>query len=700
MFRWIPFVFIRFTFFLITGILFFIHTDVEIPRPYLIFSGFVLIYILSYFFRNKLKGKLNLLFGLNGSVILFLFGYLITLHNSPVYTPNHLANLKEKITHYQGIITSDIQEKPNSQKFALQVKAVKTANGWQEALGKVLVYVSKSDSTNLNYGEEILVSGNPQEVSPPANPNEFNYKRYLSFHHIYHQHFLKAGRFVKTGDSSPNFLLEYSYKARKACAGIFKQYIEGEKEYHIASALVLGVKDGLDNEIKNAYSSAGAMHVLAVSGLHVGIIYQVLVMFFGRLLKRKNGRWLFGILALWFLWAYAFITGLSPSVLRAVTMFSFVVLARVINRQSNIYNTLALSAFVLLCWNPYLLLEVGFQLSYLAVFGIVYLQPKLYRLFEIHHDLLDKVWGITCVSIAAQIATFPVGLLYFHQFPNYFLISNLVVIPAALIIVYGGLLLLVLSFSSFLAGLVGICLKWIIWILNEFVFYIEDLPYSLLQGIDISITETWMIYGVIVSLILLFSMRKFNYLIFAFLIFMSFSGFQVLENIAQNNQQFFTIYKVNGQSAFAFFEGEKAFLLADSSLLNDREKVRFHIDHHFWNKGVSGREEIAFQNLDESDQYFPVKKVDGNLLFVWNGFTFLNLRKKPAQPLQTEVDFLIISKQSVTDFREIQQINCRKIIIDSSNKVYKMKRLIGEMKEKKMPYFIISDNGAFTKKIP
>ncbi|MBX2841170.1 MAG: ComEC family competence protein, partial [Flammeovirgaceae bacterium] len=642
-------------------------------------------------------GKLNLLFGLNGSAILFLFGYLITLQNTPVFHPDHLANLLEKITHYQGVIVSDIQEKPNSRKFELQLEKVKTANGWQKALGKVLVYVSKSDSIELSYGDEILALGNPQEVTPPANPNEFNYKRYLSFHHIHHQQFLKAGHFLKTGNFPPNFLLKYAYIAREKCVAIFQENIDGEKEYHIASALVLGVKDGLDNDIKNAYSSAGAMHVLAVSGLHVGIIYQVLVLLFGKLLQRKKGRWIFGVLAISFLWIYAFITGLSPSVLRAVTMFSFVILAKVINRQSNIYNTLALSAFVLLCWNPYLLLEVGFQLSYLAVFGIVYLQPKLYRMFEFNNYLLDQVWSITCVSIAAQIATFPVGLLYFHQFPNYFLISNLAVIPAALIIVYGGILLLAFSFSSFLSGIIGFSLKWIIWSLNWFVFYIQEWPYSLLQGIDISIAETWMIYGVIVSFILLFSVRKFNYLILGFFIFTGFSGFQVLENIKQNGQQFFTIYKVNGQSAFAFFEGEKAFLLADSSLLNDREKLRFHIDHHFWNKGVLDRKELAFHELSEVESDFLVKETYGNLLFLWNELSFLNLRKKVEQPIQIEVDFLIISGNSVTDFDLIKKVNCRNIIFDSSNRNYKIKRLKEDLDKAKVLYFTVSEKGAFIK---
>lgn len=144
------------------------------------------------------------------------------------------------------------------------------------------------------------------------------------------------------------------------------------------------------------------------------------------------------------LWSYAFITSLSPSVMRAVTMFSFIAIANVMQRQTNIYNTLAASAFLLLILEPNMVFEVGFQLSYLAVLGIVSIYPIVYPLFVFKSKWTDTLWQLNCVSIAALIATFPLGIFYFHQFPNYFLVANILVLPLIPFIIYFGLSFLLL----------------------------------------------------------------------------------------------------------------------------------------------------------------------------------------------------------------------------------------------------------------
>ena len=248
-------------------------------------------------------------------------------------------------------------------------------------------------------------------------------------------------------------------------------------------------KDELDFEVKQAYAAAGAMHVLAVSGLHVGIIFLILNTLLAILDTSKKGRIVKAIILLISLWSYAMITGLSPSVLRAATMFSFVIMGTVLNRSSSIYNTLAASAFFILIINPNLLFEVGFQLSYVAVLGIVYLQPLIYKRIYTRWWLLDKVWAITAVSIAAQIATLPLTLFYFNQFPVYFMLSNLLVIPSAAVILILGILLFIASPIPFISESIG-------WVLNKFIEglnfgikEIEVLPNSLIEGLSINVLE-------------------------------------------------------------------------------------------------------------------------------------------------------------------------------------------------------------------
>ena len=223
--------------------------------------------------------------------------------------------------------------------------------------------------------------------------------------------------------------------------------------------------------------------------------------------------WFIAIISLVCLWAYAFVTGLSPSVLRAVTMFSFMAVAKPFSRSTNIYNTLAASAFILLLYNPFLIMSVGFQLSYLAVIGIVYLQKPLYNLWDPQNKIVDWCWSITCVSIAAQIATFALGLLYFHQFPVYFLFSNLFVIPGSFVVLVLGILLLAVSYFSPAAFAVGWLLEWTIKVLNIGVFAVEDLPYSLINGVYLTTFQCWLLMGVIILFILLFEFKRFRYVI-------------------------------------------------------------------------------------------------------------------------------------------------------------------------------------------
>jgi len=349
-----------------------------------------------------------------------------------------------------------------------------------------------------------------KKVSPPQNPGEFDHKRYLAFHNVYHRAYLKNTDWVYSGNTSANPLLQFSLTLRNKLLNILSaNHIKGN-EFSVGAALLLGYEDQLDQDIISSYANTGALHVLSVSGLHVAIVY----VFFNWLLffldKMKYGAIIKTILLLAFLWLYTLITGLSPSVLRATTMLSFIVIAKASNRYTNIYNTLAASIFLLLLIDPFLIMNVGFQLSYLAVIGIVYIQPKIYDWFYVQNWLLDKTWMLTSVSIAAQIATFPLALFYFHQFPNYFLVSNFIVIPLSTLVIYLGIALFVLAKVSMVALYLSMGFNYSVWFLNESVKEIEKWPYASLQGISITVLENWLFYGFIILFFYLFNKRKGN----------------------------------------------------------------------------------------------------------------------------------------------------------------------------------------------
>src|SRR5690606_9892162 len=219
----------------------------------------------------------------------------------------------------------------------------------------------------VQYGDVLLINGTPEELKEPSNPGEFDYKKFLTYRKTYHQHFLREGDAMKIGYEPSSRVVKYSILAREWADRAVRENVDGKQEQATASALVLGVTEGLDNDLIGAYAATGSLHVLSVSGLHVGIIYWLILLIFRPLNKTTKGKWILAVFSVLALWGYALITGVSPSVLRAVTMFSFVALARRWGQKTNIYNTLAASAICLLVYEPYLIMSVGFQLSYLAV---------------------------------------------------------------------------------------------------------------------------------------------------------------------------------------------------------------------------------------------------------------------------------------------------------------------------------------------
>jgi competence protein ComEC len=466
-------------------------------------------------------------------------------------------------------------------------------------------------------------------------------------------------------------------------------------EFAVGSALLLGTADKLDADIISAFSSSGAMHVLSVSGLHVAVVYLIFnwVLFFFN--KIKYGNIIKAILLILLLWFYAAITGMSPSVLRAATMFSFIIIAKAYDRYTNIYNTLAASAFFLLLYNPYLIMEVGFQLSYLAVIGIVYIQPKIYNWFQVKSWLPDQIWTITSVSIAAQITTFPLGLHYFHQFPNYFLLSNLIVIPISTAIIYLGVALFAFSKISIIASSLAWGFGWCVWLLNQSVILIEKLPYALLHSISISVIDTWLLYALIVFFFYYFYNRKFNFLILAFSLVIAILCFQVIEQFQEFHQRSFIVYNIPKTSAIDFISSKSNVLLTDTSFAHNESGLLFRVKHNWWDLGINNSTiisgNIKTDNLNVKNNF--IQFYDKRIALINAKVEMQNSNSISLKPLS--LDYLIISKNPSLQISEIKKKYSSKIIIfDSSNSEFNINKWKSECSDLNQAYYSVSDSGA------
>lgn len=643
-------------------------------------------------FLKKTSYRKRWLFGIPLNTFLLSAGVLTAVVNTERFYPNHISGVDEKQHQFVVQATKNVVEKNKS--FKVQAEVLNLfENGNQKTVnGEVILYFEKDCvSARIKYGDVILVNAQLQQLREAQNPAQFNYKQFLLFHQITRQAYVSSKSFVVTGVNNGNPTMKWIYNLRDNLLSILQKHgLEG-REFAVGAALILGYSDELDPEIMRAYASSGALHVLSVSGLHVGIMYVVVAWLLSFLDKFKRGNIVKAILLLAFLAFYAMITGLSPSVLRASVMFGFIVIAKAFNYHTNIYNTLAVSAMSLLIYDPYLVMQVGFQLSYLAVIGIVTFQPLLVDLWEPKTKLMSWIWEITCVSIAAQIATAPLGFLYFHQFPVYFMISNLIVIPVSTGILYVGLVTLLSSFIPVLCDYLTLILKWMIIVLNKSVEITEALPYSILGGIDISIIETWMLYFIVVSFFIFITQRNINGLYVSLVALLIISITQFIETIEQSSQQKFIVYNVAETSAYDVIQGNQNYFYAPSLLINDKDKMLFNVEHNWWKNGVNKQLLIPLDTLNSAHGIFYLPFSEKKIFAINDLY-----RSETTYTKKIKSDFVILSENTEIQLEQIiNYFNPELIIFDSSNSYKTCRKWALACKKSGVKFYDVALQGAF-----
>lgn len=630
---------------------------------------------ISFFLNRTYKYYWVRRFGFLVQILFILIGILVSeTHN------------KKPVFLEKGVFIATVLEKPqekeNSYKSVIKILSVKKNDTIIQTKEKVLVYFEKNDSAlNLNPGNNIVFKSSPQLIKNYGNPFEFNYKKYLSNKKIFRQIYLSSENWKKTNLSSNFSITIYAEQIREKLLTIYRNQKLGKNELEILSALTLGYKRELAPKTKRIFSAAGAMHVLAVSGLHVGIIFWVVTLLFAFLQKRKYGRPLFVVVTILSLWGYAFITGLSPSVMRASTMFTIFVIGDNLNRKANSYNSLAASALFLLLFNPNNLFEIGFQLSYSAVFGIVFLQPKLSKLLPVKNKFIKFFWTLLTISIAAQIATFPLTTFYFNQFPTYFLITNLIIVPAVMILIPLGIALLLFSEISLISGIISGILNFIIKWCYIILYKIEQLPHSI-QKISIHPFELLLLIGILLSIFLL--IQKFNTLhLKATLIFTLFFLISFLcINLNQIRSQEIIVYNSPQNPTFQLISGKTNYVISEHKIKNDENTNNII---RLTNRKLRLKPPIYITKSDSLKNSFLFFK-NGLLLFEGKNILFQN--NIPDLPKTIPIDFIINSKQ----FNELDNPNFKNTTLITN------KRSLQEKNSVFKRVHLTSKQGAFIEK--
>lgn len=557
-FQIIPF--IRISSFFIIGILCSRHFPLSVMLGYIVIFLLLLIFL---FFHKKTDYRSVSFSNYLLALLLVFSGYWYA--HSKIKNANILPNKK---TFYTATVLEQPIEKQKSYQTILRLK-----NPEKNIDTKVMSYFAKETNiTNLYTGCKIIIFARPDSIKNRGNPFEFDYATYMQQQGIRYSVYLRSVDF-KFLDTEELSLLIFAERCRNYLLSVLqKAKITGE-EYTVVSALTLGYKKELDSEIKDYFASTGATHILAVSGLHVGIIYFLLSFLFAPLKRFKYGYPAYVLVVASFIWIYAFLTGLSPSVQRAAVMFSFILISDNLKRPTNIFNSLAASAFLLILCNPQIIYEIGFQLSYLAVTGIVLFQPLFYRQLSFKKWLPDKLWTLFTVSLAAQLSTFPIGLLYFSQFPVYFWMSNFVVIPAAIFILSGTILLFLVSFSNVCLYIAGWFVQGVTHVMLFLLKKIDALPFSLIENIEITPLQTIFLLVAIAFTYWFIIEKTVRELRLALLCMVIFSVLLCVNNIQLINQKKLIVYNTN-YPVLHFINGRNNYVLYNARQTSANELFR------------------------------------------------------------------------------------------------------------------------------
>jgi competence protein ComEC len=673
---------------------------VELPSGIILriaFVCFLCLLIAYHFFRTNFR--LRWIAGLFSNISLFVLGICLVsssdLRNQP--PKEEIAGPFFENAFLCRIEVSPVQKSRTCTGNAVLIAKMDSLRHWSPMERKILVYF-KDDSLckSLEYGDLILISGVLQTVAGPPNPYMFNFRQYLHNRQIMYQVFLEPGRWLRVGKAVSNPVRRWAEMCRGKFLETFRKFkVEGQ-DFALVSALLLGSKDFLDKDIIQEFSHAGVIHVLSVSGLHVGIMYVLVDKMLFFLKRGRKGRKMHSILILGCIWAYAFITGLPTSVMRAALMFSLIAAGKMIKRSSESYNILAVAAFFQLLINPYDITQVGFQLSYVAVLGIFAFYKPLNELISPFNKLFSWVWSVLSVSMAAQLATFPLACHYFNMFPVYFLITNLIVVPLAAVVTY-------LAVSLLVAGAVGLTFEWLAWplklslrLMSGSVEIIQSWPGAVIEPVILSPGQVMLIYTAITGLFIfgVLAYRRGAFIVLgSLLLFSMLSGKYLYEKLKTSE---IAVYQISGHTAIDLIHNHKAFFVCDSLLSVDPGKIEFQIRPNRMNQGITDIQVIKAEKQDP--MMFQGTLIDYPFIY-FRGKCIVMIDDNWKTGLPAEIiscDLAIFSgNPRISPDKLITQIKIDKVIIDGSVPFYKADQLIQFFKNEGISCHSVRQDGAF-----
>lgn len=510
-------------------------------------------------------------------------GILITILHTPTYNSKHYTQKLNANEYYT--LEADIIEQTSQTDYGTTFKAELLTANHTSTEGKILCFFPSKTITDdlktLAPTDRLVFVGKYTPIFPPKNPYQFNYKRYMERKGIYGR--IEVVAFYVVKNNTTGFMGSIA-RTRSHLAIVIDKHFNQESSA-LLKTLLLGKRTDLDNEVYQHYVDAGAVHILAISGLHVGIITAILLLLLQKMPNLSFYRPLRYFILLAGLWAFAFIAGASPSVLRATVMFSFIGLSSLIRRKQGRFDALMLSMLFLLLINPYYLYDVGFQLSYAAVFSIMKFYPVMRKWWQPENKYLQWIWSLFLVGLSAQIVVLPISLYYFHQFPILFFVSNLVVVPLLQPILIGGIIALCLGSLGILPYAIVFVLEKLIALMNSLVAFIAHQEIFIIRNIPFTTPLLLSSLLTVFILIVFVHYRKYKVLVALLLSVILFQGVLFYYKYQLETTEEMIVFSKYKQKVITIRQGDKLSIYQTDTISPDPVVMNY-----IKNKGVSNIE--------------------------------------------------------------------------------------------------------------
>ncbi len=665
----LEFIPIKLSFLLITGVLLGYLLE---PQPWVLITLLIGSLTALAFTFNK-KRTNTMVFGSAMFVAFMSIGMLSIVMSMPKNLPGHYQKRATQTPSYWHFKIRE-QLKPNKYSFKYIAKLI--AIDCVKVQGKLLINQRIHPQTKrLEVDDEVIFFGRASEIPTPLNPYQFNYRSYMEGLGVYHQIRLDSTRAMVLSRKSKT-VFGIAAKIRATVISKLKKSGFGPEELSIITALLLGERSTISSEVYSDYKNAGALHILAISGLHIGILMMLFQYVLKPLEFLPGGRNVkLGMLVL-FLWGFAFLAGLSTSVIRAVTMFSFVAYALYLNRPSNTFNVLALSLFfMLLIFSPALLFQIGFQMSYAAVLAIVAIYPFLMRLWFPKNIVIRKLWQLLAVSLAAQFGVLPISLYYFHQFPGLFFVSNLLIVPFLGLILGMGLVIIIL-------GVLDCIPDWLVWTyntairtMNEVMGLVADQKAFIFTNISFDEVQLVLSYLIVFSLLFILKKPVFKSFVILLILIIGMELWSLKLLFETHKTRRVVLLHQTKNTIILEQHGQKL------SIYSNRPSVATKLQDDY----VTAERIERLSNFPLMHSFY----VNSRLVFLLD-----SLGIYPPKDLQIDIVILTQSPKINLD-RFLDIVQPKKIIADGSNYRSFVKRWEQSCAKRKLPFHYTGEKGAY-----